>query len=402
MKILVLNCGSSSLKYQLLDMKTEEDYSLLVKGQIERIGLPIGKVTYEVTGQDKFKEEHVVKNHTDGVKEVLDLLISKERGVLKSLEEIEAVGHRIVQGGDIFSDSCIVTPKVKSQIEELGNLAPLHNPAHILGINAVDELMPNIPQVVVFDTAFHHTMPAHVYLYPIPYEYYEKYKMRRYGAHGTSHRFVAYKAAKMAGIDINNSRIITCHLGNGSSITAVKNGKSIDTTMGFTPNDGMIMGTRCGSMDPKIITGILEETGISPEELDEILNKKSGMLGLGGVSSDCRDNEAAAAEGNKRAQIVLDMLFNHVLKYVGGFIAEMGGVDIIAFTGGIGENNPPLRAFIAEKLAFMGVKYDAKVNNVKSKDIIYSTPDSTVKMLCCLTNEELVIAQDTLRLVSEK
>jgi len=402
MKILVLNCGSSSLKYQLLDMRTEEDYTLMVKGQIERIGLPIGKVTYEVSGEDKFKEEHEVKNHTDGVKEVLDMLISKERGVLGSLSEIEAVGHRIVQGGDIFADSCLVTPKVKEQITELGNLAPLHNPAHILGINAVEELMPNIPQAVVFDTSFHHTMPAHVYLYPIPYEYYEKYKMRRYGAHGTSHRFVAYKAAKMAGLDINKSRIITCHLGNGSSITAVKNGESIDTTMGFTPNDGLIMGTRCGSVDPKIITGLLEETGMKPEELDEILNKKSGMLGLGGVSSDCRDNEVAASKGNKRAQIVLDMLFNQVLKYVGGFIAEMGGVDLIAFTGGIGENNPPLRAFVAEKLAFMGVKYDAKVNNVKSKDIIYSTPDSTVKMLCCLTNEELVIAQDTLRLVSEK
>lgn len=399
MIILVLNCGSSSLKYQVLDMKSESDYSLLAKGLVERIGMEEGDITHSVTGKDKHKVHMPIPDHTAGIKNVLDLLTDKEHGVLSSLADIEAVGHRVAHGGEYFNCSVKVDSQVIEKIEKCCELAPLHNPANLLGIKAVAELMPAIPQVAVFDTSFHQSMPSKAYMYAIPYEYYENYKVRRYGFHGTSHKFVATKAAALAGLDINNSKIITCHLGNGGSVCAVLNGKSVDTSMGFTPMEGVVMGTRCGSVDAGVVTYIMDKENTDTKGVSAILNKKSGFLGVSGVSSDSRDLENAAKEGNQRAVLAQEMFKYSVLRYVGAYAAAMNGVDLIVFTGGIGENDPGTREYIGKNCSFLGIDFDSEINKgLRGKDAILTKASSKVKVAVVTTNEELVIAQDTMRL----
>ena len=399
MIILVLNCGSSSLKYQLLDMKDDEVYDLLAKGLVERIGMEVGCIKHQATGKEKLVKEMVIEDHTVGIKAVLDALLDKEFGVLTNLEDIEAVGHRVVHGAEEFVCSQLITDKVVDQLEKCSVFAPLHNPANILGIKAVSAVLPDVPQVGVFDTAFHQTMPPHAYMYALPYEYYEKYGIRRYGFHGTSHKYVSAKGAKFAGLDLDFSKIITCHLGNGSSITAVVNGKSIDTTMGFTPLEGLIMGTRCGNIDPEVVTYIQEKEGLSPEEMSVVLNKKSGFLGLSCYSSDARDLNDAANEGNAKAKLTLKKLTYDITKFIGAYAAAMNGVDLIVFTGGIGENNPRLRRRICENLAYLGVKFDYDANVARGEDVMITLPDSKVKVAVITTNEELMIARDTMHIV---
>ncbi len=400
MVILVLNCGSSSLKYQVLDMKSDSDYSLLAKGLVERIGLEIGEITHRVQGKDKFVIDAPIPNHTEGIKRVLDLLVSPDHGVLGSLKEINAVGHRVAHGGDIFNSSKVIHSEVIEGIEKCCELAPLHNPANLLGIMAVRSLLPEVPQVAVFDTSFHQTMPEKAYMYPIPYEYYVRDKVRRYGFHGTSHKFVAEKSAKIAGIDFNNSKIITCHLGNGGSVTAVLNGESVDTSMGFTPMEGVVMGTRCGSIDPGIIPFLESKYGMDDKAVSKVLNKESGFLGISGVSSDARDVESAAEAGNNRAQLTLDMFRYSVIKYIGAYAAVMNGVDLIVFTGGIGENDPDTREAVCSQLGYLGVDFDKSANDgVRGKDVVLTKPGSKVVVTTVTTNEELVIAQETMKLV---
>lgn len=400
MIVLVLNCGSSSLKYQVLDMKSDKDFNLLAKGLVERIGEKTGVLTHRVTDRDKYIVEMPIADHTVGIRAVLDLLVSKEHGVLSSLSQIEAVGHRVAHGGEYFKGSSLVDEKAYEEIEKLCALAPLHNPANLLGINAVKELMPGTPNVAVFDTAFHQTMPDYAFAYAIPYEYYEKYGVRRYGFHGTSHKFVAARGAEFAGIEIGNSRIVTCHLGNGSSIAAVKDGRSIDTSMGFTPLEGLPMGTRSGSLDPTIIPFLGKMENLSPAEMEKMLNKRSGLLGVSGVSSDCRDIEEAAAAGNPRASLALNLLCYNIKKYIGAYSAALGGVDLVVFTGGIGENSAPTRSDVCDGLEYLGIKIDAAVNDAThGKDTIISTPDSKVKVCVIATNEELMIALDTMNIV---
>jgi acetate kinase len=403
MVILVLNCGSSSIKYQVLDMRTDVEYSLLAKGLVERIGLENGILSHRVPGKDKYEVESPIPDHTDGIKKVLDLLIHPSLGVLNSLSDIEAVGHRVAHGGEFFNSSKRVDKAVIEGIEKLCELAPLHNPANLLGIRAVEALMPTTPQVAVFDTSFHQTMPNYAYMYPIPYEYYDKYKIRRYGFHGTSHKFVGKKACDLAGIDFNNSKVITCHLGNGSSITAIKDGKSVDTSMGFTPLEGMIMGTRCGDIDPGIIMFLEEKEGLSSDKMNTVLNKKSGFLGLFGSSSDARDIEKAVHNNNDtKAQLVLDILYYRIVKYIGSYAAAMGGVDMIVFTGGIGENDVDVRERVGKQLLYMGVDFSPEANDgVRGKDVILTKPGSKVLMATIATNEELVIAQDTMNIVKK-
>lgn len=401
MIILVINSGSSSIKYQLLDMKSDDVFDLLAKGLVEKIGLPEGALVHKPTGKEPFSTTLPIPDHKVGMKLVLDALVNPEHGVLGSFDDIEAVGHRIVQGADFFSGSVLVDEDVLNKIEICCDLAPLHNPAHLLGINAISSVLPEVPQVVTFDTAFHQTMKPHAYMYALPYEYYEKYKVRRYGAHGTSHQYVSRRGAKVAGLDIENSKIITCHLGNGSSITAVENGKCVDTSMGFTPLEGMIMGTRCGNIDASIVPYLMKKENISPDEMTNIMNKKSGFLGLSGKSSDMRDLSQLAEEGDQRAKVVLKKLTYDTIKNVGAYIAEMNGVDLIVFTAGIGENNPRLRRHVCENLSFMGVKIDNELNENARTETIISTPDSTVKVALIPTNEELVIARDTMHIVSE-
>ncbi len=399
MIVLVLNCGSSSLKYQVLDMKSEADYSLLAKGLVERIGLEFGDITHSVTGKDKHKVHKPIPTHTEGIKSVLDLLIDTEHGVLKSLSDIEAVGHRVAHGGEFFSESKKIDASVIDGIEKCCELAPLHNPANLLGIKAVQSLMPETPQVAVFDTSFHQTMPDYSYMYAIPYEYYSKYKIRRYGFHGTSHKFVAQKAAELAGLDINNSKIITCHLGNGGSVTAILNGKSVDTSMGFTPVEGVVMGTRCGNVDAGVVTYIQDKEHLDYKGVNAVLNKMSGFLGVSGVSSDARDIENAAADGNKRAELALDMFKYSVLKYIGSYSAVMNGVDLIVFTGGIGENDPNVREYISTHCSYLGIDFNPEANNgLRGKDAILTKEGSKVVVATVTTNEELVIARDTMRL----
>ena len=398
MIILVLNCGSSSLKYQVLDMKNETEYSLLAKGLVERIGLEMGEITHRVPEKDKFVIDKPIPDHTEGIKSVLELLVDGEHGVLKSLAEINAVGHRVAHGGDVFSSSAVIHSEV---IEKCCELAPLHNPANLLGIMAVRSLMPEIPQVAVFDTSFHQSMPEHAYMYAIPYEYYVLDKVRRYGFHGTSHKYVAEKSAKLAGLDFNNSKIITCHLGNGGSVTAIKNGKSVDTSMGFTPVEGVVMGTRCGNIDAGVVTYIQKKYDLDNKGISDVLNKKSGFLGISGVSSDARDIENAAAEGNHRAQLALDMFRYSVLKYIGAYAAAMNGVDMIVFTGGIGENDPAVREYVANGCSFLGVDFNPEANNVRGKDTILTKPGSKVVVTTVTTNEELVIAQETMKLTTK-
>jgi acetate kinase len=402
MVILVLNCGSSSIKYQVLDMKTTSDYNLLAKGIVERIGLETGVLSHRVSGRDKYELETPIPNHTEGIKKVLDILINKELGVLNSLSDIEAVGHRVAHGGEFFKSSSLVDESVIKGIEKLCELAPLHNPANLLGIFAIQTLMPQTPQVAVFDTSFHQTMPNFAFMYALPYEYYTKYKIRRYGFHGTSHKFVGKKACDLAGLDFENSKVITCHLGNGSSITAIKNGKSVDTSMGFTPLEGIIMGTRSGDIDAGIVTFIQEKEGLDAAGINSLLNKKSGFIGVFGESSDARDIEKAASNNNERAKLVLDMLNYRVLKYIGAYTAAMGGVDMIVFTGGIGENDPHIREMVGSHLGYMGMNFDYQANKgVRGKDVILSTPESKVKMATVTTNEELVIAQDTMLILAK-
>ena len=399
MIILVVNCGSSSLKYQLLDMKNDEVYDLLAKGIVERIGMEVGCLKHQATGKEKVVKEMPISDHTVGIQAVIDALLDKETGVLNTLEDIEAVGHRVVHGAEEFVKSQLITDAVVAQLEKCSVFAPLHNPANILGIKAVSAVLPTVPQVGVFDTAFHQTMPSYAYMYALPYEYYDKYRIRRYGFHGTSHKYVSAKGAKFAGLELTNSKIITCHLGNGSSIAAVANGKSIDTTMGFTPLEGLLMGTRCGSVDPDVVTYIQEKEGLSAAEMSTILNKKSGFLGLSCYSSDARDLDDAANEGNPKAKLVLKKLTYDVTKYIGAYAAAMNGVDLIVFTGGIGENNSRLRRRVCENLTYLGVKFDYDANVARGEDTMITLPDSKVKVALITTNEELMIARDTMNIV---
>ena len=399
MIILVINCGSSSIKYQLLYMKSDDVYDLLDKGIVEKIGLPCGNITHKPTGKPRMDKEVHIADHKVGMQLVLDALVDPVHGVLSSFDDIEAVGHRIVQGADFFSGSAIVNEDVISKIEICCDFAPLHNPAHLLGIRAVQHVLPSVPQVVTFDTAYHQTMPDYAYMYALPYEYYEKYRVRRYGAHGTSHQFVAYKGAKFVGLDIDHSKIITCHIGNGSSISAIVNGKVVDTSMGFTPLEGMIMGTRCGNIDPNVVPYIMKKENLTPDQMTEIMNRKSGFLGLSGLSSDARDLDAAANAGNYRAKLVFKKLAYDIIKIVGSYIAVMDGVDAIFFTAGIGENNARLRRRVCENFSYMGLKFDFEANVAQGVDTMLSTPDSKVKVALITTDEELVIARDTMRLV---
>ncbi|MDY0332705.1 MAG: acetate kinase [Bacteroidales bacterium] len=403
MTILVLNCGSSSIKYKVLNMKAENDYTLLAQGIVERIGLEMGIVTHKrlIGDREKYKVEQPVPDHTAGIQGVLNLLTDSKWGVLKSLEEIQAVGHRVAQGGHYYKDSVVINKQVKENIQKLAELAPLHNPAHLLGINAIDKLLPKAKQVAVFDTAFHQTMPDYAYMYAVPYEMYEKYNIRRYGFHGTSHKFVARKACKLTGLDFDKSKIITCHLGNGSSITAIKNGKSIDTSMGFTPLEGLVMGTRTGDIDPSIVTFLQEKEGWTAAETNNFLNKKCGLLGLYGPSSDCRDIENAVREGNPRAILAHKTFSYRVLKYIGAYAAAMNGADLIVFTGGIGENDAHVRELIGTRLGYLGVTFDKEKNKtVRGEDTILSTNSSGTKIAVISTDEELVIATDTLNLTN--
>ncbi len=383
-------------------MKNDEVYELLAKGLVERIGMEVGCLKHQAAGKEKFEKEMPIENHTVGIKAVLDALLDNEHGVLSTLEDIEAVGHRVVHGAEEFVCSQLITDKVVAQLEKCSVFAPLHNPANILGIKAVSEVLPTVPQVGVFDTAFHQSMPSHAYMYGLPYEYYEKYGIRRYGFHGTSHKYVSAKGAKFAGLDLENSKIITCHLGNGSSIAAVLNGKSVDTTMGFTPLEGLIMGTRSGSVDPDVVTYIQEKEGLSAAEMSKVLNKKSGFLGLSCLSSDARDLDDAANEGNPKAKLVLKKLTYEITKYIGAYAAAMNGVDLIVFTGGIGENNSRLRRRVCENLAFLGLKFDYDANAVRGVDTIITLPDSQVKAALITTNEELMIARDTMHIVQNE
>ena len=400
MIILVLNCGSSSLKYQLLDMRSNDDFSLLAKGLVERIGMEMGDITHTVTGREKEKLRLPIKDHAEGINQVLALLTDKDKGILKSVSEIDAVGHRVAHGGEFFSSSVKVDADVIEKIERCCELAPLHNPANLLGIKAMEKLIPGLPQVAVFDTSFHQTMPDYAYIYPLPYKYYEQDKIRRYGFHGTSHKFVAQTGAELAGLDMSKSKIITCHLGNGSSITAIENGKSIDTSMGFTPNEGIIMGTRSGSVDAGALTFLMDKYGMDTAKLNSVLNKESGFLGVSGVSSDSRDIEAAAGEGNGRALLTQKIFRYDVLKYIGAYAAAMNGVDLIIFTGGMGENDYISRAEICKRLTYLGVDFDEAVNDkLRGKNTILTKPGSKVKVAIIATNEELVIARDTMNIV---
>lgn len=395
MNILVINCGSSSLKYQLINSETE---GVLAKGLCERIGID-GMLTYQPEGGEKEKSEIAMPTHTEAINAVLAALTNEKSGVIKSLSEVGAVGHRVVHGGEKFTSSCLINDESMKAIEECNDLAPLHNPANLIGIRACQELMPGVPMVAVFDTAFHQTMPDVAYTYGIPYEYYEKYKVRRYGFHGTSHSYVSKRTAEIVGKPYDQMKIIVCHLGNGASISAVNCGKSVDTSMGLTPLEGLVMGTRSGALDPAIIDFVGKKEGLSLDEMNEVLNKKSGMLGISGVSSDGRDLEAAAETGNKRAQLALDVFDYRVIKYIGAYAAAMNGVDAIAFTAGIGENNIKMRKDVCSSLTYLGVKLDEEKNNVRGEERIISADDSKVQVLLVPTNEELAIARETLALV---
>lgn len=398
MVILVLNCGSSSIKYQVIDMEAAKS-SLLAKGLVERIGLAEGDLTHKPVGKEKFELHQPIPDHTVGISLVMQALTDAGHGVIASLDEVKAVGHRVAHGGEYFPVSCLVDAEVKEKIRSLCAIAPLHNPASLQGIEAIDTVLPGVPQVTVFDTSFHQTIPAMNYLFALPYEYYEKYRVRKYGFHGTSHKFVAKAGAELAGLDFGSSKIITCHIGNGGSVTAVLNGKSFDTSMGFSPLDGLVMGTRCGNVDASAITYIGEKEGMTFAQLDTMMNKQSGVYGLTGLSSDMRDIDAAYNEGNGKAIIARDMYYNRIKKFVGEYAAEMGGVDLIVFTGGVGENSKEMRASVCSGLEFMGVEFDEAANEVRGEDKILSKPESKVKVVVIATNEELVIATDTYNLV---
>lgn len=396
MNVLVINCGSSSLKYQLIETNTEE---VLAKGLCERIGIDGGMLTHQPKGKDKVKTNVDMPNHTVAVKLVIDSLTDKENGVISSLSEIDAVGHRIVHGGEAFADSVVITDEVIKAIEECNDLAPLHNPANLIGVRSCMEIMPGVPMVAVFDTAFHQTMPKKAYLYGIPYEYYENYKVRRYGFHGTSHDFVSNRCAEFLGKDRKDMKIIVCHLGNGASISAVKNGECVDTSMGLTPLEGLIMGTRSGDLDPAILEFICKKEDLTIDEMLTVLNKKSGVLGLSKISSDFRDLGTAADNGDEQAKVTLETYAYKVAKFVGSYVAAMNGVDAIVFTAGVGENNIQARADICEYFGYLGVTLDSEKNKVRGEEIIISTDDSKIPVLVIPTNEELAIARATVALV---
>lgn len=394
MKILVINAGSSSLKYQFIDIDTKK---VLAKGLCERIGID-GKLTQKVSGKEDFVRTDAMKDHADAIKMVIEALTDKEVGVISDMKEIDAVGHRVVHGGEIFSGSVVIDDKVMEALEQCVELAPLHNPANIIGIEACSKIMPGVPQVGVFDTAFHQTMPQKAYMYALPYEMYTKHKIRRYGFHGTSHKYVSGRAADMLGKKPEDLKIITLHLGNGSSITAVDGGKSVDTTMGFTPLAGVAMGTRCGDIDPAIVTFLMEKEGLDEKGVNDLMNKQSGVFGISGLSSDFRDLEKAAGEGDERAKLALEMFAYTVKRYVGAYAAVMGGLDAIVFTAGIGENTAMMRAMITEGLEFMGIKVDAELNKIRGEEKDISAEGATVRTLVIPTDEEMMIALDTAKL----
>ncbi|MBQ1396378.1 MAG: acetate kinase [Eubacterium sp.] len=395
MKVLVINCGSSSLKYQVLDMTNE---SLLCKGLVERIGMEGSVINHTKTGCEKVVNVVPMNDHKDAIAQVLAAIQDPENGVVSDMSEIGAVGHRVVHAGEMYSDSVLITESVMDALEQCVELAPLHNPPNILGIRACQALMPDTPMVAVFDTAFHQTMPPQSYLYALPYEYYTKYKIRRYGFHGTSHKYVSQRAAAMLNVNIEDLKLITCHLGNGASVTAIKHGKVIDTSMGFTPLEGLVMGTRSGDIDPAIVDYIRDKENLTPEEVNNVLNKKSGVLGISGISSDFRDLEAAVEEGNERAQLALRVFAQRVRFYIGAYIAEMNGVDAIVFTAGVGENDIGMREFICNDMGNLGIKLDPFKNKVRGQETIISADDAKVKVLLIPTNEELMIARDTYKL----
>lgn len=396
MNILVINCGSSSLKYQLINSDSEK---VLAKGICERIGIEGSQITYQPSGGEKKIIVSPMPTHTQAIKLVLDELTDEATGVIKSLGEVGAVGHRVVHGGESFTSSTLITEEAMKAIEECNDLAPLHNPANLIGIRACQELMPNTPMVAVFDTAFHQTMPEKAYLYGLPYEYYETYKVRRYGFHGTSHSYVSKRTAEFLGKPYDSLKTIVCHLGNGSSVSAVLNGKSIDTSMGFTPLEGLVMGTRSGDVDPGVMQFLMHKEHLDIDQMMDILNKKSGIYGMSGVSSDCRDVENAANAGHKRAKIALESFAYRVAKYVGAYAAAMGGVDAITFTAGVGENDKVTRKIVCEHLAFLGIQVDDEANAKRGQEVRISTPDSKIAVLVIPTNEELAIARETLALV---
>ena len=398
MKILVLNCGSSSIKYKLYDM---DDESVLAQGGVERIGLDNAFLKLTLPNGEKKILMHDMPDHKEGVNFVFQTLLNEEYGAIKSLDEIDAVGHRIVQGGDLFEKSCIVNEGVEAGIESLCDLAPVHNAGHLKGIRAVDHLMPTVPQVTVFDNAFHATMPPEAYLYAIPYELYEKYHVRRYGFHGTSHRYVSHRVAELMGKDIKDLKIITCHIGNGASVAAIKDGKVIDTSMGLTPLAGVMMGSRSGDIDPSAVTYVMEKLGKQPQEMADFLNKESGVLGITGISSDMRDVEEAASKGNERAQLALRMYNYRIKKYIGAYAAAMGGVDVIVWTAGVGENQISTRMGSCSGLEFLGIKMDEEANNSRGEEKLISAPDSKVQVWVVLTDEEIVIARDTMELTKK-
>ena len=396
MKILVINCGSSSLKYQVLNMDGE---ILMAKGLVERIGMDGSVITHEKIGEDKWVNEVPMESHKEAIKQVLDAIVDPDHGVLSDMSELGAVGHRVVHAGEKFASSVMITPEVIAALEECVDLAPLHNPPNLLGIEACQELMPNTPMVGVFDTAFHQTMPPESFIYAIPYEMYTKHGIRRYGFHGTSHKYVAQRAAELLNNNLDEMKIITCHLGNGASVSAIKYGKCIDTSMGFTPLEGLVMGTRSGDIDPAIVTYMRQKENLEQGQANEILNKKSGVLGISGISSDFRDIEAAAEEGNERAILALKVFAHKVRFYIGAYIAEMNGVDAIVFTAGVGENDIGMRDIICNNLGNLGIKLDVVKNKVRGQEMIISRDDSPVKIVLIPTNEELMIARDTLQIV---
>lgn len=397
MKILIVNAGSSSLKYQLINMDNE---ATIAQGMIERIGIEGGKLTQKANGEKRVIMSDM-KDHLDAVAMMIQVLTDKDCGVISSMDEVGAVGHRVVQGGELFTASAVINDEVIAAIEKNVQLAPLHNPANLMGIYACRKIMPNTPMVAVFDTAFHQTMPAKSYLYGVPMEYYERLRVRRYGFHGTSHRYVSQRAAEILGRPIEELRLVTCHLGNGSSMAAVQFGKSVDTSMGMTPLEGVIMGTRSGNVDPAVLQFIMNHENLDINQMLDILNKQSGFLGISGISSDMRDVEEAAAKGDRNAQISIDMLYQGIKKYIAAYAAVMGGVDAVIFTAGIGENGWELREGVLENMEFLGIKFDKEKNKVRGKEIEISTPDSKVKVLVVPTNEEIVIARDTLALVGK-
>ena len=398
MNVLVINCGSSSLKYQLIDSETE---NVLAKGLCERIGID-GRLVYQKAGCDKEITEAPMPTHKEAIQLVLDALTNEKTGAIKSLKEVDAIGHRVVHGGEKFASSAIITDEMLKAVEECNELAPLHNPANLIGINVCSELMPGVPQVAVFDTAFHQTMPPKAYLYGLPLRYYKDYKVRRYGFHGTSHSYVSKRAIEFLGLDPENSKVIVCHLGNGSSISAVVNGKCVDTSMGLTPLEGLVMGTRSGSIDPAIMEYVAKKDNLDLPGVMNVLNKKSGLLGMSGVSSDMRDLEAAATDNNQDAKNAFDVLTYDIIKYVGGYVAAMNGVDAIVFTAGIGENDGNVRAAVVKNLGYLGVTLDEEANKKRGEEVVISTPDSKVKVAVIPTNEELAICRDTVALVKGK